>query len=140
MGKPGPPTVYEIITYVVVHETAAIALALLGLLLIGIVSMTFVLLDHKRNPRHPFEFLVRNETVDTAWRQVGEAWTRRLVGAAVWRAIRAFWVEYQHLKPLSDMGRLDWALISGGVKVALAVVSIDTLVLIARVFDWVSKR
>lgn len=140
MGKPGPHTIYEIIIYVVAHEAAAIALAFLGLLLIGVVSMTFVLLEHKRNPPHPFAFLVQNELVDAAWRQVGEAWTRRSLGAAALRTIRAFWVEYQHLKPLSDMGRLDWALISGGVKVALAVVSIDTLVLIARVIDWMSKR
>jgi hypothetical protein len=140
VGRPGPVAVRDIIAYIVAHEVAAMLIAFAGLLLIGIVSMTFVLLDHKRNPPPPFEFVIRNELLDAAWRQVGDAWARRRFDAFLWRTLRAFWLEYRNLKAMSEMGRLDWALISGGIKVAVAVVSIDTVTLIVRVADWVAKR
>lgn len=115
-------------------------IAFAGLLLVGIVSMTFVLLDHKRSPPHPFEITIRNEKLDAAWRRVGDAVRRMRFGSALLRAIQAFWAEYRNLKVTSDMGKLDLALIWGGVRLALALVSIDLLVLLVRIMDWAKLR
>jgi hypothetical protein len=131
------PTLREIITYILAHEAIAMAIAFAGLFLIGIVSMTFVLLDHKRNPVHPLEFAIRNEMLDVAWRRVRYLFRRRRFGAALFRAFGAFWGEYRNLKAMSEMGRLDWAFIWGGVRLAIACVSFDFLAMLVRVWDLV---
>jgi hypothetical protein len=133
------PTLLEIIAYIATHEAIAMAIAFGGLFLIGVVSMALVLRDHERNPVHPFEFALRHELLDSAWRQVGRLWRRGRWGAAIFRAFRAFWGEYRNAKAMTVLGRLDWLFISGGTKVALTCVSVDLLALIVRVWDWVHR-